>query len=319
MADTFGNTYNTGTVSATNGSPTLTFFGTVMTTQAVRGDWIYVPSLNVVVFVDAVVDDTHITLSSDWNLADATDVDYMLLKMSWSRYDPAITQAKVREYLSYLEGTRVFYFVEGDVPDENIGIDGQWAIKVNEGAWKIWYHVDGAWVYQGAPAGINLNGEYDADTTYQTGTVVSWQGKLWRSLVADNLGNQPDISPTQWELVLSGGDRYDFWFFDTDRPASNELVAKGFPVGVTFAVDLASSYAKAEVAATADAIYSFKKNGTEFATLTFPAGQDVGVWACPTATTFGAGDEFTMIAPITRDATLSGVGGTMIGYRNTGA
>lgn len=319
MADTFGNTYNTGTVSATNGSPTLTFSGTLMTVMAVRGDWIYIPSEHIVVFVDAVVDDTHLTLSADWDLADLVDADYMLLKMSWDRYDPAITQKKIREYLAFFEGAQVFYYVTGAEPDPALGVDGQWALKVNAGLWQLWYHVDGAWALQGSPAGIQPKGDWDNAVTYVSNDVVSWQGKLWRSLDPSNLGNQPDLSPTKWELLLSNGDRYDITFFDTDRPASGELVAKMMPVGVSFAAGLTDSGAQAEEGATLDAVYSFRKNGVEFATLTFAAGGNgapqLGVFACPTLTTFGEGDVFTMHAPAVRDATLSGVGGNLVGFR----
>lgn len=319
MADTFGNTYNSGTVSATEGSPTLTFTGTVMTVMAIRGDWVYIPSQHVVVFVDAVVDDTTLTLSADWDLSSIVDQEYMLLKMSWSRYDPAITQAKVREYLAFFEGAQVFYYVEGAEPDAALGIDGQWALKVNSGLWQLWYHTEGAWVLQGSPAGIQPKGAWDIATTYISNDVVTFQSKLWRSLDSANLGNQPDLSPTKWEMMLSNGDRYDITFFDTDRPASGELVAKMMPIGVSFAVGLSDSGAQAEEGATLDAVYSFRKNGVEFATLTFAAGGNgapqLGVFECLTLTTFGDNDIFTMWAPPIRDATLSGVGGNLVGFR----
>ena len=319
MVDTFGNTYNTGTVSATNGSPTLTFADTLMTVIAIRGDWVYIPSQNAVVFVDAVVDDTHLTLSANWNLTSITDEPYMLLKMSWSRYDPAVTQAKIREYLAFFEGVQVFYFVEGTEPDPALGIDGQWALKVNSGLWQLWYHTEGAWVAQGSPAGIQPKGAWSIATTYVSNDVVTWLGKLWRSLDPTNLGNQPDLTPAKWELMLSNGDRYDITFFDTDRPASGELVAKMMPVGVSFAVGLTTSGAQAEEGATLNAVYSFRKNGIEFATLTFAAGgngaSQLGVFACPVLTTFGTNDIFTIYAPAVRDATLSGVGGNIVGFR----
>lgn len=318
MADTLGGTYSTGSLSVTQGETTVHIEGALLTTQAVRGDWLYVPSANYMGFVESVTNDEDIELQSPWLPATQTDVDYLLIKMSWERYDPAITQEKIRELLTYYEGIGFFYFVEGDEPEVGIGKEGQWALKVNEGTWKLWFYTGGEWVYQGLPANIEIEGAYDSETTYTAGDVVSWQGKLWKSLINDNLGNQPDLSPAAWLVALRGGDRYDVQFFDTDRPASNELVNKLYPVGVTFPVGLSESHAEAEVAATADAVYSFKKNGTTFATLTFPAGETVGVWECTTATYFDTGDELTQWAPTVRDATLAEVGGNLIGYRNVG-
>jgi hypothetical protein len=319
MVDALGGTYNTGTLSVTQGETTVTIDGALLTTQAVRGDWLWVPSANYLGFIESVTDDENIVLQSEWTPDTQTDVEYLLIKMSWSRYDPAITQAKIRELLAYYEAAGFFYFVAGAEPDPALGKEGQWALKINGGAWRLWYYTEGEWVDQGFPAGLEIEGIYDPGVTYAAGVVVAWQGKLWKSLVASNVGNQPDTSPSEWGLALSGGDRYDIQFFDTDRPASNELINKLFPVGVTFPVGLSESHAEAEVAATASAVYSFKKNGTTFATLTFGAGQTVGTWECLTEIYFDIGDELTQWAPTVRDATLSGVGGNLIGYRNVGA
>lgn len=313
-----GGTYDTGTLTATNGSKNVTVTGALLTTQAIKGDWLWVPSAKCMAFIDSVTDDENLVLSDNWTADTQTDVSYLLIKMSWSRYDPAATQAKIREMLAYLEGIGIFYFVTGDAPDPRLGKEGQWGLKVNAGAWKLWYYTNGEWVLQGDPVGVSVSESWNNEDTFELGAIVGWQGKLWRSLIANNVGNQPDLSPTSWAVWLSGGDRYDIAFFDTDRPASNELIAKLAPVGVTFPVGLTESYATAEVGAEAEAIYIFKKNGTQFATLTFSTGNLVGVFNCPTETTFAHADVFEMWAPVTRDPTLSGVGGNLIGYRNIG-
>jgi hypothetical protein len=109
--------------------------------------------------------------------------------------------------------------------------------------------------------------------------------------------------------------RYDLASFDTDRPASGELLLKIFPPGVTFRAGLMESAAGAEVAATATSVFSITKNGTQFATLTFAVASAVGVFACASDTTFTVGDVLRIIAPSPRDATLSGVAATIIGFR----
>lgn len=109
--------------------------------------------------------------------------------------------------------------------------------------------------------------------------------------------------------------RYDLASFDTDRPATGELILKIFPPGVTFRAGLTDSAAGAEVAATASAVFSITKNGTQFATLTFGAASSAGVFACAADTAFTTGDVLRIIAPTPRDTTLSGVAATLIGYR----
>jgi len=311
----FGGTYNTGTLSLVNGSGVAAFSGTLMTTQAEVQDFIYVASLNVVIMVTEVTDDTHLGIDPVWGGVDQTNIGYTLLKMSPLRYDPAITQQKLREVLQFYEAIGFFYFVEGSEPDPAVGIDGQWALKVNVGDWKIWYHTGGVWVQQASPTGIDLQGVWSSVITYTATQSASWLGRLWKSLVDDNLNHQPDTSPTQWVKILEGGDRYDVQFFDTDRPASGELVNKMYPKDVTFYAGLSDSYAKAEVASTGTVFFSLQKNDIEFGRLTFSPGNPVGVFTCATNTAFGSGDKYTMIAPAVRDATLSGVGGNLIGYR----
>jgi hypothetical protein len=288
-----------------------------MTTQAEIGDMIYVD--NLLIYVSDVTDDTHLGITPNWAGSALTNVAYSLLKISKSRYDPASTQATIRTLLAFYEALGFFYFVSGSAPDPGIGIDGQWALKVNSGAWQIWYHTGGSWVLQGSPAGFAPKGVWAIGTTYNANDTVEWQGSMYASLVAGNVGHQPDTSPTFWSLQVSNGDRYDVAFFDTDRPASGEQLVKLMPVGVSFAAGLSQSAANAEVGATSTSVYSFRKNGTEFATLTFASGHSggpqAGVFACATTTTFGTGDIFTMYAPAVRDATLSGVGGNIIGFR----
>lgn len=109
--------------------------------------------------------------------------------------------------------------------------------------------------------------------------------------------------------------RYDLVTFDTDRPASGELVLKIYPPGVTFRAGLTDSAAGAEVAATSTSFFSITKNGVEFARITFSAGSAVGVFSCAADVSFTTGDVLRIIAPAVRDATLSGVSATIIGYR----
>jgi microcystin-dependent protein len=48
--------------------------------------------------------------------------------------------------------------------------------------------------------------EYDAGTTYYTNSVAQYNGQFYVSLVDNNAGNEPDISPSQWQSGLPGAE-----------------------------------------------------------------------------------------------------------------
>lgn len=63
-------------------------------------------------------------------------------------------------------------------------------------------------IFGGSPpvAGFVWKGAWDSGTTYEGGDTVSFDGSSWVSVVADNLGNQPDFSPEHWDLVAEKGE-----------------------------------------------------------------------------------------------------------------
>ncbi len=72
----------------------------------------------------------------------------------------------------------------------------------------------------------------------------------------------------------------------------------------------AAGVAEGGVASTGTPVYSLKKNGVEFGTVTFTTSA-TGVVAVPSQTSFVTGDELTIIAPATADTTLVDVGITL--------
>jgi hypothetical protein len=111
------------------------------------------------------------------------------------------------------------------------------------------------------------------------------------------------------------GDAYDIIVDDPGKPGSGEeLLVHKFANAVSFGADMAGSQVYVPPAAlpTDPAIYSFTKNGIEFATLT------IAIDGTPTftgTTVFQAGDVLRVIAPDPRDETLSGVSMTLAGNR----
>jgi hypothetical protein len=77
---------------------------------------------------------------------------------------------------------------------------------------------------------------------------------------------------------------------------------------------LSESAADADTSATAETVFSLKKNGAEFATITFAASGSTGSFVCAADTDFASGDVLTLIAP-TRDDTLSDIAFTIVGFR----
>jgi len=55
------------------------------------------------------------------------------------------------------------------------------------------------------PAVANYTGNYSSATNYGLHDAVSYLGSTWVSLVAGNVGNTPDQSPTQWALLAAQG------------------------------------------------------------------------------------------------------------------
>jgi hypothetical protein len=84
-----GGVYETGTITIAAGGHNVTGVGTLWGPVAEVGDWILCNGQ--VGMVGAVADDTHLTLESAWQGTLPTAAAYVLIKMSWLRYDPALT------------------------------------------------------------------------------------------------------------------------------------------------------------------------------------------------------------------------------------
>lgn len=305
-------TYQTGTVSVSAGGTTVTGVGAIWTGGNAReGDVIVIGDASAMIV--EVVSATELTITP-WPGDDETDAEYTVYQTSPRRFDSVEVADDLRKQVAALNTTGFYHFVpsSASAPDPSLGDEGQYAFQAFTG--KLWLKEGGVWTFVGVYKALSAKGEWDSETDYIPGDVVSRGGRLWFSIRAGS-GHVPESSPDYWTLFLAGGDRYDLASFDTDRPATGELLVKIYPLGVTFPAGLTESQAGAEVAASADAVFSITKNGVEFATLTFQAASAEGVFACATDATFESGDVLRVIAPTPRDATLSGVAATLVGFR----
>jgi collagen type VII alpha len=55
------------------------------------------------------------------------------------------------------------------------------------------------------PVGMSFVGAYDSTMNYAAGNGVLWQGAGWVSLIADNHGNTPSVSPAAWAMFSATG------------------------------------------------------------------------------------------------------------------
>lgn len=132
-----------------------------------------------------------------------------------------------------------------------------------------------------------------------------------KSLVA---GTNITITPSATEILISADNPitslpYDMAFFFAGTPDVANGLLGSFPIARTVFVDsLATNHqAVAEVAPTAQTIFIIKVDATQVGTVTFGAGQTVGVVAFSADVTMIPGDVLKLVAPAVPDTTIADV------------
>lgn len=310
----FGGVYKTGTITVSADATAVTGAGTLWAVAQIEaGDILF--AAGSVGVINSVTDDTNLVLESAWGGGALSAAAYVILKTSWTRYDPALVQSKVRLLLATLQAQTIVYSVTGAAPDAGLGEDGQYALKANGTPWKLWLKVAGEWIEQSQPAGVAWKGAWSSATAYVASDIVSNAGKTYIAL-QPSTNKPPTSEPTYWDEFVVNGDVYDVGGFSPDKPGSGENILSWLMNRtVTFPAGLTASRAKCGTAATATAIFSIQKNGVEFGTITIAAGGTVGVIASASDAIFAAGDVLDVIGPSPRDATLADMHVTLFGYR----
>jgi hypothetical protein len=202
-----GLTYKTGTVTVQAGGLNVVGVGTLWTPQIEIGDWLFIAGL--VGMVGAITDDTNLTLEAPWQgTLPPSNSTYFIAKMSWLRYDPALTQSKLRELLEDLAAQGTFLFVEAP-PTDDMGEDGQWALMTTSSPWRLWYKdpLTHSWKEQPTPAGMRWRGAWSAATGYASGDGVSSAGSSYIAIAASGPPAAPQAPPnaTYWNLMAAVG------------------------------------------------------------------------------------------------------------------
>lgn len=264
-----GGTYNTGTASVTNASTSVPGVG-VLWADVIEGDELWVgTAIGVIDSVNGTFD--TITLKDGWAGSTVASAPYRILKRSWLRYDPSLTQERLRTFIMNIEAAGLFLFVDGAAPDPSFGEDGQYAIKMNDPTlpWTVWAKQSGVWTSYGSPAGMNYRKIWSGATAYLLGDSVTRSGSAYISILGGT-NHPPESSPTYWGLLATGGGRYDLGAWSSDRPASAEqLLSFIVPTTVMFNTNLSDSRGRAQTAATVNSVFSLQKNGAQFGTVTF--------------------------------------------------
>ena len=101
---------------------------------------------------------------------------------------------------------------------------------------------------------------------------------------------------------------YDLATFISGKPANGATIIRMIsnrsfliPAGLT------ETKASAGVAASASTVFSLRKNGTQFGTITFAASSGTGTMAAASNTTFAVDDILTLVNQATADATLADI------------
>lgn len=99
------------------------------------------------------------------------------------------------------------------------------------------------------------------------------------------------------------------------KPTNGQIVCV-FPAPIAFTIPagLSGSRMVAGTAATGTSVFTLKKNGTSFGTMTFAAAGTTATLSAASATAVSTSDIITITAPGTADATLANVGWTVIGW-----
>jgi hypothetical protein len=188
-------TYTTGTVSVAANGTVVTGSGTFFSNLR-QYDFISINKLAIVP-VTTVTDDAHLVIPV-WQGGAQTAVNYVAYKMSPLRFVGSDSAVEMSKTFTYLNDKGVFYAVVGATPDPSIGNDGDYALKTNGGGWQLWLRVAGAWVSQGAPAGVNYRGAWSSGVTYVPNDRVSYNGTTYISNTT-NTNKPPNANPSDWD------------------------------------------------------------------------------------------------------------------------
>lgn len=275
--------YSTGTAQVANGDTTVTITGGVLSATNCGADF------DVVIegfsnFIAERTDTTHFELALPHDGPGGAGLSYAIRRITAEEVATAVLNARLAtfiEMLNRLGATGIQVNAFGNLADrDDFDLEGQGFVFVS---------LDGD------------GDEIDDPVLFIKASPTS--------------GDWSEAITVQGPKGDQGGDDYDVAVFVPFKPTSAEVVLRHvFTRTVEFPGDLAGSRAKVVTAATAEAVFSLKRNGVEFGTVTVAGAGTTGTFA-GAATIFAAGDELTIAAPNPADATLAFIIMTLAGEK----
>lgn len=118
------------------------------------------------------------------------------------------------------------------------------------------------------------------------------------------------------EFSSLGGLPYDIGGTIVGQPAGGAILLRyPSPRAIRFPSGMVGSRGVAGTAATASAVFSIRKNGTQFATMSFAGGASTATFTAASDTDFAGGDVLTVVSPNPADSTLADIGFSLAGVR----
>lgn len=120
---------------------------------------------------------------------------------------------------------------------------------------------------------------------------------------------------TVQEILNAKSHPYDVGIYlSGEIPAGQALIEVPIPRTVNFTIDMGDSQGRAGIACTAESIFSIQKDGVEFAKAIFGSGEALCSFSGE-AKVLVTGEVLSVITPDPADATLQGIGFTLVGSR----
>lgn len=155
------------------------------------------------------------------------------------------------------------------------------------------------------------------------GYVPQWDGADSKTLKDGVLlGDSATLDIGTTTGTVAAGDHthdqpYDVVGYFPTKPTNGQLLfVMRLARAVTLPASLTGSKADLQTAATAETVFSIKKGGVEFGTITFAISGTTGTFASASGASFAAGDILTIYGPASADATAAGLSWTLIGSRS---
>lgn len=218
--------YSIGVATVANGGTTVSIPAAILTDLNARElDMFVDATTGIGAFIRGVPSTASLTIDA-WPGASLVDASYRIEKTSPLRYVGGKAMADVQRLVDYLNTLNIIISVAGDEPESDAGEDGWYALKSNGGdGWKLWLKVDGAWVLQGTPVGLNYKGTWNSATAYLVNDRVSRNGTTYIARQANT--NQDPASDTSNAYWDKSGIKGDTGPAPTIKGTSGTIIAVG--------------------------------------------------------------------------------------------